>query len=98
MRLLLRLVEPPDPGRDAGDTDRDVYEEDPAPADVRRERAADERPDRDRHPHRRAPDPERRSALAAVELLGDDCERDGEHPRASDSLRAAGEDQPERGV
>ena len=82
--------------RDAGDPDRDVDEEDPAPADVRRQRAADERPDRHRHPDGRAPDPEGRAALAAVELLRDDRERDGEHPGAADPLRAAREDQPER--
>ena len=48
--LVPRLAQHAHAGRDARDPDRDVDEEDPAPADVRRQRAADERPDR----HRRA--------------------------------------------
>jgi hypothetical protein len=92
--LVARLDELAQTGGNAGYADRDVDEEDPAPAHVRRECAADERPDRDRHPDRSAPEPESRAALAAVELLGDDRERDREHPGAADPLRSSGNDQP----
>ena len=46
---------------------------------------------------RRAPDPEGRAALLAVELLREDRERDGEHDRPADALDAAGEVEEERG-
>ena len=69
--------------------DRQVDEEDPAPAEPGRQRAPDERPDRDRSADRRAPDPEGRPALLAVELLREDRERDREHDRPADALDAA---------
>ncbi len=94
--LVARLVQDAQTGRDAGDPDREVDEEDPTPADVGRERASDERPDRDGSTDRRAPDPERGAPLAAVELLRDDRERDGEHRGPADSLHTPRHDQPVR--
>ena len=44
---------------DRGEPDRDVDEEDPLPAEGVGDRAADERPDRDRGAERRAPDADR---------------------------------------
>ena len=84
--------------RDRRRADREVDEEDPAPGEPRGEHTAGERADRDRCADRRAPDPERRAALLAVELLRDQRERGREHHRAADSLHAAGDDQEERVV
>ena len=81
-------------GRD--DADRDVDEEDPAPREVGRQRTADQRADRDRCAGRRAPDAERGSALAPLELLRQERQRGGEHDRAADPLARAREDQEER--
>ena len=91
MLLVARLVQVGERAEDAEGSDRQVDEEDPAPAGVLGQEAADERADRDGEPDRRAPDPERGAALAAVELLREDRERDREHRRAADALEAAGE-------
>jgi hypothetical protein len=48
------------------DPDRHVDEEDPAPADVLGDAAADERPDRERHRRDTGPDPDRQSRAAAA--------------------------------
>ena len=69
--------------------DRHVDEEDRLPAERLDERAADQRPDRDGGGGRRAPDRERRGALAALVGGGDQGERGGEHRRAAEPLDAA---------
>ena len=79
MLLVARLVQVGERAEDAERADRQVDEEDPPPAGVLGEEAADERADRDGEPDRRAPDPERGAALAPVELLREDRERDREH-------------------
>ena len=73
-----------------------LTEEDPAPADVRRQRAPDERPDRYGRTDRRPPDAEGCATFTAVKLLRDDRERDGEHRGAADSLHTPRHDQPVR--
>ena len=93
--LVARLVQVGDRTEHAADPDREVDEEDPAPAGPLRQCAADERADRDRRADRRAPDPERGPALAPVKLLREDGERDREHRRAAHALEAAGEVQEE---
>ncbi len=75
--------------RDRGDPDRDVDEEDPLPAEVLGDDAADEGADRDRAADRRSPDAERRRPVFAVELLPDQRQRGGEHPGAADPLQPA---------
>ena len=74
---------------DGDDPDRDVDEEDPFPAEVLGDQAADQRADRDGAADRRSPDAERGGAVAAVELLPEQGERGGEHRRAADPLQPA---------
>ena len=94
--VVARLVQVRHGADDARDPDRDVDEEDPLPAGALGEHAAGEWPDRDGEADRRAPDPEGCSALAALELLGEDRERNREHHCAADPLEAAGEVEEER--
>src|SRR5206468_2110185 len=94
--LVARLVEIGSRAGDAERADREVDVEDPAPPGVLGEDSADERADRDREADRRAPDPEGGAALASVELLGEDRERDGEHHGSADSLEPAREIEEER--
>ena len=67
--------------RDRHEPDRDVDEEDPLPAEVLGDHAADQRADRDRAADRRPPDAERGRPVLAVELLADQRQRGGEHRR-----------------
>jgi hypothetical protein len=71
--------------------DRQVDEEDPAPAEPIGERPAEHRPDRDRSTDRRSPEGDRRAAGRSREVLGDQRERRREHRRAADALERAGE-------
>ena len=91
--LVARLGELAQRDRERRDPDRDVEVEDRRPAERLGQRASDERADGDRRAGRRAPQAERRAALAAVELLREQGERGREHRRPADPLRAAGEDQ-----
>ena len=66
VRGVLRLADD-QPGRDEADeADGDVDVEDPVPADVLGDQAADERADRERHRRDAGPDPERGAALPAA--------------------------------
>ena len=82
--------------RDGGDADRDVDQEDPPPRQAGRQRPADDRTDRDRQAGDRAPDAERGAALAALERAAEQRQRGGEHRRAADPLRAAGQVEQQR--
>ena len=83
---------------DGGDADRDVDEEDPLPADAGRDDPADDRPDGDGGAGDGPEDPEGDPAVAALEGLGDQRERGGEHHRPADPLHGAGEVEHQRGV
>ena len=95
---IARLVQLAHAEDDRADPDRDVDEEDPAPREPRREHPAGERADRDGGADHRAPEAERRAALAPVELLREEGERGREHHRPADPLDAARDDQEERVV
>ena len=82
--------------RDRREPDRHVDEEDRLPADGLHEHAADQRPDGDGAADRRAPEPERRAAVAALIGGGDQRERGREHERAADALQRAREVEHQR--
>ena len=65
LRHVARLVDQQVARRDPEHADRDVDEEDPAPAEVLREETADERADRQRERGDARPDPDRHPALRA---------------------------------
>ena len=77
--------------RQAGEAERDVDEEDPAPAQAAGQRAADERADGEGGADRGAVGGQRTAALlGARERVGQQRERDGEHDRAADALHRTG--------
>ena len=82
-RGVPRLVDEDARGKDAEDPDRDVDVEDPAPADVLGDRAADERPDRERHRRHAGPDADRHPTLARWKCRGDDREGRRVHQRGA---------------
>ena len=73
--------------------DRHVDEEDPLPAEDLGDKAAGQRPDRNRAADRRAPGRDRGAALRSRELLADQGKRRREHRRPADPLDRAGGDQ-----
>ncbi len=93
LRHVARLVDQQVARRDAEHADRDVDEEDPAPAEVLGEETADERADRQRERGDARPDPDRHPALARRERGRDDRERRGVHQRGTDALDDAPGDQ-----
>ena len=72
---------------DRGDADGHIDEEDQAPAEAARQRATDERPDRNRSADGRSPRGDRLSALTPLEVLTDEGEPGGEHRRSADALQ-----------
>ncbi len=76
---------------------RQVDQEGPTPGGVRRQPAADERPQRGHAADHRAPDAERDAALAPAELRGDERERRRQDRGAADALQQPGDDQQSAG-
>ena len=105
VRFVLRLGDQQQAGHDRDNADGDVHEEDPVPAQVLGQQAADERADREGERSSARPDADRCTALARRERRGDDRKRRRIHqrcPRALDDARGdqhfarAGEPAPER--
>ncbi len=88
-RGVPRLVDEDPRRKHSRNAHGDVDEEDPAPADVLGEQAAEERADRERERRDPRPDPDRRSALPRREGRGDDRERRRVHQRRADPPRGA---------
>ena len=82
--------------RHAHDPDRNVDIEDRRPAEVLGQEAAEQRADSGGGGDRRAPRPERRAPLLAVELLRQQRQRGREHDRPADALAGPGDDQEQR--
>ena len=96
---MVCLVRRSDPGSTAATTtsatiaDRHVDVEDPAPAQVVHEEAADQRPEHAGHAEYRAEDALVTAALPGRHHVPDDALRPGEQPAAADALHRAGGDQ-----
>ncbi len=90
---IAALVDEEDRAREREKRDGQVDVERPAPAQVRDEPAADERPESSHPADRRAPDPERDRPLLAAERRVDDREGRGQDQRAADTLESAAEEQ-----
>src|SRR5437763_1647779 len=82
----VRLLEARVGKRCEHEADRDVHPEDPVPRDAADDRAADERPERDREATDAAPDAEREPAALRRHRCGEERERQGCDDRAADSL------------
>ena len=80
-------------GDQGGDADRHVDVEDPAPVDVRDDRAADSRSRDGREPGHATPDAERGAAPLWRKDRGQDRERLRRQQRTADALQDAGGDQ-----
>jgi hypothetical protein len=78
---------------DRGQADRQVDQEDPAPAEVLGEHAADERAGGRRGAVDRAPDAERHAPVAALIGHVEQGHRGGEHGRTAGALQHPGRDQ-----
>ena len=85
------LGDPRERDGECEDADRDVHEEDPAPAEPVGEEAADQRSGGDRGADRRAPDRERAEAVGAAVLVADQRERCREERGAADPLQRTGD-------
>src|SRR5205814_10125478 len=92
-RGVAALVDEETRREQARDPDRNVDVEDPAPVEMLRDEAADERPDRERHRRDARPDADRLAALPRRERGGDDRERRRVHERAAKALDDARADQ-----
>ena len=96
--LVLRLRDEPHCGEEGEDPDRHVDEEDPAPRERLRERAAQHEPDGGAADGDRGPDSERpRTLLALGERRRDDRERRRRDERGAETLERAEADQLSRG-
>ena len=84
---IARLAQLRERGRDHGDADRHIDEEDPAPAEAVGDRTSHQRAHGDGHADRGAVDAHRRSALpTGWELLRNQREGDREHRGGADAL------------
>ena len=90
---VTRLGDDLDRERDRDDADRQVDEEDPAPAEVRGQQPARDRPDGGRRPVDRAPGAERDAAVPPGVGTADQRHRGREHRRPAQPLDAPGGDQ-----
>ena len=84
--------QPPDDGQ-ADDADRDVDEEDPVPAGVIGEQAADGRAEDERQPEHGAEQALVAAPLGRAEQVTDDGQRDREQRAGTEALQAAEDDQ-----
>ena len=84
--------QPPDDDQ-ADDADRDVDEEDPVPAGVVGEQAADGRAEDERQPEDGAEQALVTAALGRAEQVADDGQRDREQRAGADALQATEDDQ-----
>ncbi|CAA9552762.1 MAG: hypothetical protein AVDCRST_MAG49-1931, partial [uncultured Thermomicrobiales bacterium] len=78
---------------EGADPDRHVDQEDPVPAGVLDEQAADDRAERQAGDRDRRPDAERAAALLRREGLGDQGERERHDQRRADPLQGPHRDQ-----
>ena len=83
----------PDRERHRHDADRQVHQEDPAPAEARGEQPARDRPDGRGRAVDRPPGPERDAPVAPGVAAADQRHRGREHRRPAQPLHAAGGDQ-----
>ena len=93
-RLVAAFLDDVQGHENCGDAEGHVHEEEPAPAELFREHAADERPQRLADRAGRRPDADRLAAVGRREGVAHDRERGDEAERGSQALERTGGDQP----